>query len=133
MLLLANLRGKLSWLLMSLRNGTLSFENALFCDLICSLIVGWLAWFVTCLVYEEHIFRSCTKFLFIYFFHDTWDLIGSFCSDSSGLTSSNYSELTHIYEKYKTQGKLNFCEESILIFGFLVPATWLFWKEVLLL
>jgi hypothetical protein len=40
----------------------------------------------------------------------------------SGFASTNYSELTHLYEKYKTEGKLIFFKENIWFFGILVPA-----------
>ncbi|CAN1341836.1 Phospholipid hydroperoxide glutathione peroxidase 1, chloroplastic [Linum perenne] len=32
-----------------------------------------------------------------------------------GLTSSNYSELSHVYEKYKTQGQPNSYKSAVLI------------------
>lgn len=34
----------------------------------------------------------------------------------SGLTSSNYSELSHVYEKYKTQGKAPVTEIPIIYY-----------------
>jgi glutathione peroxidase-family protein len=34
----------------------------------------------------------------------------------SGFASTNYSELTHLYEKYKTEGKLIFFKENIWFF-----------------
>jgi hypothetical protein len=40
----------------------------------------------------------------------------------SGFALTNYSELTHLYEKYKTEGKLIFFKENIWFFGILVPA-----------
>lgn len=49
-----------------------------------------------------------------------------FFFNHSGLTPSNYSELSHIYEKYKTQGMLQKMEDSAVIFSFKI-----FWKLTL--
>lgn len=51
---------------------------------------------------------------FIIFWHLTW-----YSSvNLSGLTTANYTELSHIYEKYKTQGTTIYTEQCCVYLSF---------------
>lgn len=48
---------------------------------------------------------------------DSCELIKNICLYISGLTSSNYSELSHLYEKYKTQGMFHLGKFLLILFN----------------
>jgi hypothetical protein len=117
MFLLASLRGRFSWLSMSLQNGIHTWMT---------ILQLWILAFQPNF-YPPFYFVYHLKSQFLYHTHfSLWYICDFFFFNHSGLTPSNYSELSHIYEKYKTQGMLQQMEDSAVIFSFKI-----FWKLTL--
>lgn len=58
------------------------------------------------------------------FFYVCWHLTWHSSVDLSGLTTANYTELSHIYEKYKTQGVAIYTEQCCVYLSFLGNLDW---------
>lgn len=95
MFLLANLRGRFFWLSMLLQNG-MDYR------LLKEYMYLYLCW---SLILYPLIFSLISYSMYL----------NKFPLNDSGLTSSNYSELSHLYDKYKNQGMFHI-EESCLCF-----------------
>lgn len=100
MFLLANSRGRFFWLWTWLQNG---IEKSF----------GYLSLSWTFVIYLSNwILRKASVEVW-----DACELIKNICLYISGLTSSNYSELSHLYEKYKTQGMLHLGKFLLILFN----------------
>lgn len=65
------------------------------------------------ILFEDAIFLDVVLFVWCLII-EVW--FEDFALNLSGLTQSNYSELSHLYEKYKTQGGPNFSGKNIVFF-----------------